>query len=356
MQAVIERYEEFDVALANQILGQTFGSPITAVEVRDLGEGVGLMSSIARAHLQLADGRTPSVVVKCEARTANRTLSKGLNFYWNEVNFYRHLAASCPTPIPACLYAAVDAQTQNFLLVLEDLADVASGDQLVPCTEAQLRAAFVRAAQLHGTFWGQTQAYEWLNYQVDMKTMLFRRDAILRPGLEPCLAQYEQFFTGNHADTVRRIGDQYLELFMRAMAGEPTIVHGDYRTDNVFHVEKDGVADIIAFDWQNTMGGNGTHDIAYFSSQSAGDELRGETEMRLLREYHDTLCAHGVSGYSFDECLEQYRYNLLITMITPIAICSTLDQGNARGALLGQTILERSLAALAAFECDALLR
>ena len=124
----------------------------------------------------------------------------------------------------------------------------------------------------------------------------------------------------------------------------------------MFLVEQDGAADIVAFDWQNTMGGNGTHDIAYFSSQSAGEDLRGDTEMKILREYHSTLRDSGVTGYSFDECLEHYRYNLLITMITPIAICSTLDQGNERGAALGKAILQRSLHALDSFECADLLR
>ncbi len=355
MSPVIEKYEEFDVATANETIGGHFDTPITSVEVRDLGEGVGLMSSIARAHLTLADGSEDTVVVKCVARTENRELSKGLNFYWNEVNFYKYLGAECPIPIPRSLYAEVDPSTQNFLLVLEDMGDAESGDQLVPCTEAQLRAAFVRAAELHARFWGRTGEHEWLKYQVDMRTMLFRRDAIFRPGLEPCINSYSRYFTGNRAEHVRKIVDQYLDLFMRAMAGEPTIVHGDYRTDNVFLVDRNGVADVVAFDWQNTMGGNGTHDIAYFSSQSAGHELRGETEMNILRDYHAALCEGGVKGYSFDECLEQYRYNLLITMITPIAICSTLDQGNGRGAQLGPTILERALVALDTFECADLL-
>ena len=127
-----------------------------------MGEGVGLMSSIARAHLTLASGEEHTVIVKCIARTENSELSKGLNFYRNEVNFYRHLADETPIPVPKGLYAAVDDDTQDFLLVMEDLGDATAGDQLIGCSEAQLMAAFRRAAQLHGTFWGRTSEFDWL--------------------------------------------------------------------------------------------------------------------------------------------------------------------------------------------------
>jgi hypothetical protein len=77
--------------------------------------------------------------------------------------------------------------------------------------------------------------------------------------------------------------------------------------------------------------------------------------MQHLHAYHDTLLEYGVKGYSFDHCLEDYRLNLMITMITPIAICGTLDSGNERGKELGRVILRRSLAALERMDCGALL-
>ncbi|CAN0598437.1 unnamed protein product, partial [Laminaria digitata] len=85
-------------------------------------------------------------------------------------------------------------------------------------------------------------------------------------------------------------------------------------------------------------------------------ELRGEAELAELRVYHDTLTGAGVRGYSFDECVRDYRLNLMATMITPVAVCGTLDQGNERGVELGRTMLERSLSALQSMECDELLR
>lgn len=357
MDIIIRQYEQFTPEVANACIGHHYNEPITATQISSLGEGVGLMSSIARGHLTFESGREETVIVKCIARTENSELSKGLNFYSNEIHFYQHLAGETPIPIPKGLYAAVDPDTQDFLLVLEDLGDATAGDQLVSCTQDQLRVAFRRAAELHGTFWGRTSEFDWLNYQIDMRTILFRRDAIFRPGVAPAIANFGEHFTGNRADVIHKITEQYIDLYQHALGGEPTIVHGDYRTDNMFLFDKaDGTPDIIAFDWQNTMGGNGTHDIAYFCSQSADAPLHGEAQLSALRLYHETLKDFGVKNFSFDECVERYRYNLMVTMITPIAICGTLDQGNERGRLLGNTALKRSLSALEAMDCAALLK
>ena len=254
------------------------------------------------------------------------------------------------------LYAEVEPDTQDFLLVLEDLGTETAGVQLISCTGEQLLVVFERAAQLHGTFWQRTSEFDWLFYQVDMKTIMFRRDAILRPGVQPTIDHFPAYFIGERAEIVRRIAEQFAELFLKGHGGPQTVIHGDYRTDNMFLIDRDGQPDIIAFDWQNTTGGNGTHDIAYFCSQSANPEFHGDAQSNALRRYHETLIEQGVKGFSFDECLERYRYNLLLVMITPIAICGTLDQGNERGVKLGETILERSFSALESMDAADLLQ
>ncbi len=348
--------DEFNVARANELLSATLSQPVTAVHTQPLGEGVGLMSSIARATLTLADNSTETVVFKYVAETDNAAISKGLNFYANEVNFYRHLSRDCPMPTPQCLYAHVDDDSQDFLLILEDHGDAAVGDQLKGCDRTVMTTAFRRAAELHGQYWGNADDFAWLNPQNVAATNKFRRDAIYLPGVEPTLERFPHLFTDNLDATVREIGERFAELFDAAMSGPQTVIHGDYRIDNMLLPTIDGKTDIIAVDWQNSGKGNGAHDIAYFSSQSCGPELRGKTELSELKNYHATLQNAGVKDYSFDECLHYYRLNLLITMITPIAVCGTLDSGNDRGLELGKVMLERSLAALKTMECEALLR
>ncbi|MBT6570169.1 MAG: hypothetical protein HON21_05950, partial [Gammaproteobacteria bacterium] len=65
MSIVIERYEEFTSRIANETIGHFYPEKITEVEIHGLGEGVGLMSSIARGHLTFESGREETVIVKC---------------------------------------------------------------------------------------------------------------------------------------------------------------------------------------------------------------------------------------------------------------------------------------------------
>lgn len=354
MGRLIHRAQQFDVTLANELLADQFG-PITAVDIAPLGEGVGLMSSIARATLTLADDRTVTVVVKYVAETDNAAVSKSLNFYANELNFYHHLAAQCPMRTPNSLYAHLDPDSQDFLLVLEDLGSAVAGDQLEGCDLQTMAMAFRDIAELHARYWGKTSDLNWLNYHNVAATNVFRRDALYLPGIEPTLALFPELFTGNLEYVIRETGRQFVELFEAAMSGPTTFIHGDYRIDNMLLPVENGQPGLVVVDWQNSGGGAGTHDIAYFSSQSCGIELRGEPELKQLRVYHDTLCAGGVRNYSFDQCLHDYRLNLLATSLTPIAVCGTLDKGNARGLALGRVMLERSLAALVSMQCEDLL-
>ncbi|MGB1343614.1 MAG: phosphotransferase [Pseudomonadales bacterium] len=355
MTIALQHAGEFTAELANELLSDALGEEIVACSVAPLGEGVGLMSAIARAQLTLASGKRTSVVVKVIAQTENVGISKQLNFYANEINFYRFLADQCPIKSPRCLFADIDSDTQDFLLVLEDLGAAAAGDQLKGCDESLMLKSFENAGRLHGRFWGETEQFPWLIPQSVPEINQFRQDAIYRPGVAPTIENFSEYFTGNLAEVVTRIGEQFTSLFERAMSGPETVIHGDYRIDNMLLPEVDGEVEIVGVDWQNTTRGCGPHDIAYFSGQSCGMEMRGDIEMAALRRYYDVLKDEGVKDFSFDECVDYYRLNLMITMITPIAICGTLDPGNERGVELGRIILERSLSALSSMQCADLL-
>jgi len=152
MTIALQHAGEFTAELANQLLSEVLGEEVVTCSVAPLGEGVGLMSAIARAQLTLASGKQTSVVLKVIAQTENVGISKQLNFYANEINFYRHLADQCPIKSPRCLFADIDAETQDFLLVLEDLGAAAAGDQLKGCDEDLMLKSFENAGRLHGRF------------------------------------------------------------------------------------------------------------------------------------------------------------------------------------------------------------
>jgi hypothetical protein len=74
---------------------------------------------------------------------------------------------------------------------------------------------------------------------------------------------------------------------------------------------------------------------------------------RLLRRYHDRLLAGGVTGYSFDECVEHYRQNILYPLGAGMALIGAMDIGDGRG--LGDAIIVRCLNHIAELDAFAAL-
>ena len=96
------------------------------------------------------------------------------------------------------------------------------------------------------------------------------------------------------------------------LQGPPwTVVHYGYHPDNVFYGTPQGGARFAVIDWQSLLRARGAHDVARFLGGSLSPEDRRAHEMGLLGRYHATLTERGVQGYSFDQCLYDYRLLML---------------------------------------------
>ena len=71
-----------------------------------------------------------------------------------------------------------------------------------------------------------------------------------------------------------------------------------------------------------------------------------------MREYHRTLVEHGVTGYSFDRLVDDYRASLLVSLGIWIVNAATLDTANERGKALFDLFFDRLNAAI--MDLDAL--
>jgi aminoglycoside phosphotransferase (APT) family kinase protein len=127
-------------------------------------------------------------------------------------------------------------------------------------------------------------------------------------------------------------------VLARCADGPQTLVHSDVRLDNLFFAS-DGAP--VFIDWQLLSRTRGTQDVGNLlaGSMESGD-LAANWE-RLLRRYHDRLVAGGVSGYSFDECVEHYRVNVIYPLGAGMALIGMMDIGDGRG--LGDAIVVRCL-------------
>jgi aminoglycoside phosphotransferase (APT) family kinase protein len=127
---------------------------------------------------------------------------------------------------------------------------------------------------------------------------------------------------------------------------EYTIVHGDFRIDNIFFGRQGGPYELAVIDWQSPNRGWGAYDLAYFMSGSMPPEQRRAGERAALERYHETLTGGGVRSYSFDELLADYRASLMVYLAIFVVNGATLERSNERAVQLFEVIFDRLNAAI----------
>jgi aminoglycoside phosphotransferase (APT) family kinase protein len=139
-----------------------------------------------------------------------------------------------------------------------------------------------------------------------------------------------------HVKAIRKTG---LARITRLHDAAPrTILHGDFRLDNLFFAADGSLASII--DWQTVNRGPGALDVAYFIAGSLPPETPEAVIDDLLRSYHDTLVAAGVADYSFERLLADYEEALLL-LLHRMSGLDQLEFGDDRGVALMDTWFER---------------
>ena len=84
-------------------------------------------------------------------------------------------------------------------------------------------------------------------------------------------------------------------------------------------------------------------------------EDRRAIEMDILRRYHEILLERGVTGYSFDQCLDDYRMSAMFCLVYPVVAGGNLDLANERGVELVSAMLGRSVDTILDLDCDEMI-
>jgi aminoglycoside phosphotransferase (APT) family kinase protein len=135
-------------------------------------------------------------------------------------------------------------------------------------------------------------------------------------------------------DDVHEAGDALfanLERYLTRDSEPWTVVHGDYRLDNLlFGPVGASAPPVTVVDWQTCAHGPALNDVAYFIGAGLLPDDRRTYERDLVRRYHDGLISAGVTGYDFDRCWTAYRNGTWSGLIMAIA-ASMLVERTERG-------------------------
>jgi hypothetical protein len=328
-------------ALSTEWLGQVLEAPVTGFTVAPLG--FGQMGDSFRVELTY-DGavKGPSTVVLkvAAADETSRATGLALRIFEVEVRFYLDLVSQLVAPVPTCLFGEVDAETGWFTLLLQDMAPAVQGDQLLGCTPDQAELALVELARLHASGWQRPElaALSWLN-RTTPESSAFTSTLIggLFPGF---LERYAELLTERQTEICTRLIDR-LTPYLADRIGPMTVVHGDYRLDNLLFK---GAAAVTIIDWQTATWGPPMTDASYFTACALADtDERAKLEPALIRTYHDELLASEVTDYSWDQCWHDYRRMSFGTLVMAIA-SSMLVERTERGDRMFLCSIERACA------------
>lgn len=227
--------------------------------------------------------------------------------YRTEIGFYRLFAPAARIRVPRCWSADITADSRQFTLVLEDAHPALPGSQVDGCTVAQAAAAVRNLAGLHASFWNDESltggGLDWLRRGNERTLTGFGR--LLVKATADFVARFQGSLPAEDAETLHATADAMAGSRWGArIAGRHSLIHGDYRLDNLLF---DGNDSVTAVDWQSLEVGFPARDLAYFLSTALAPRLRRAHEKELVAAYHGALVGHGVAGYSPDDCFTDYR-------------------------------------------------
>ncbi|WP_433148625.1 phosphotransferase [Actinomadura nitritigenes] len=278
------------------------GAAVTAVGAEPVGTGQ--VSDSLRLSLTYDGpvGLPATMIAKVPAADeASRAAARAIRTYEVEASFYAGVADGLDASVPACYFSAYEPEKDEYVVLLQDLAPAQAGDQLAGVSPDEAAAAVDEMAALHAAGWNDPDlaALPWLNrhgaeaaeFTTAMVTGLYQ-------GFKDRYAgRLEPEVIGLIEDFLPSLGG-----YLAARDGASTLMHGDFRADNLLF----GGPRPVVLDWQTCAYGPGAADLAYFLGSSLPVEARRAHERALVRRYHAALTGRGVD-LAWDDCWDGYR-------------------------------------------------
>lgn len=321
---------------------------VADITITPFAVGAGLLSLLYRAVPTYSGGTGPeSVIVKFPTDIpTQRGIADQLGFYSREVRFYREIAPIACVRTPAVHAAMIADDCTDFVMVMEDLSGHATCDQRVGATWEQTVASVDAMARLHA---------QWHEHPL-LDTFADTFPPMLNPsylhGLPPMFAAGWPGAQAHAGDCLTpelvAFGDHYgdhLEFMLTTGNSPATLVHGDWRLDNLFF---DG-DDVTVIDFQISGLATGVYDVAYFVSQSIAPEVRAGREDELIDRYLEQLAAHGVVR-DREQVVHQFKVAVAQCFIYGVANFPNYAELPERSQDLCRLLLDRSARAIVDFD------
>lgn len=323
---------------------------VTQAWSESIGAGAGFLGQLARVHLRYdgeAAGAPATLIAKMPTLDpGGRAVCRIFQFYEREIRFYEQIASGVSQlRVPRAYYTAMDIDADDYLILLEDVCDARMGDEVAGCTAEEAERVVRSIAAFHAAWWESPQLdqVDWMPY---INAPVHQSaEGSYNQAWEPFLEMFGEKLTPAMREIASNMRAHVIDLLNSLEAPPRTIVHGDYRLDNVFFCAAGAPQTVATIDWQISSRGRGIFDVAYFLSSCVDPEIRRAEERRLVRLWHEIATA-GHEGYSFYDAWTDYRRAVLYCNVYTVIGIGTLDAANERGMALFNAWLTRRCAAI----------
>jgi hypothetical protein len=319
--------------------GVARGATVTDVAIERF-IGTGQMGRTARLALTWDDpeGRPQTVVGKfpTDDPTTKATAFAG-GSYRNEWEFYSSLGATVKVRTPACHAALFDDAIPAFALIFEDLKESRQGDQFEGLTVDEAALGIEQAVALHAPRWGDPTLDDVAAHRARGEERGTQLGMIVAATSEIFLTNIGPRLDAEVIDLVRRVVPRIPQWI--AAADLPlTVVHNDFRPDNLLFGTTPQAPPLAVVDWQTVGQGNAMWDVAYLIGGSFEADVRARVERDLFEDYRARLGAEGVELES-ERGWRNYRiaslWGLVMAVIASV-LAERTERGDAMFAVMAQ--------------------
>ncbi|UIP05845.1 ecdysteroid 22-kinase family protein [Erythrobacter sp. SDW2] len=295
--------------------------------------GTGQVGDSARFTLDRHEGSAAPETVAGKfpaADETSRSTAAMFGLYSKEVNFYRDIAAQLAVRVPHVYFSGLAEDGDEFILLFEDLGPCRGGNQIAGCDLSDAEHAIRQAAAIHAPSWHNRAILdaEWLVAKPEVSAQI--------RALYP---QAQAIWRERYADTLEpefmqlceAVAEHTVSVFTTEQPVPVSLVHGDFRLDNMLFDINGGAEPIAVLDWQTVTIGNPMTDIGYFLGCGIGDDLRSQHEDRLIDLWLSEMAARGVK-LSRGDIWDDYRRGAIHGVTTAVfsaAFVERTERGDA---------------------------
>ena len=335
---------------------------VEKVEFERIGEGRGFIGVVARGDVSYQGGQAESrhapATLIAKLVSADPAIHERMNRYGGyerETLFYKELAAESGIPLPECYYGRFDSKSGLSVLLLEDLSGLREGDEITGCTPNEAVSVAQYLARLHARWWNdqRLRGLDWL-IKPPSPERAVRSQEEYRAAWNQSADRLAEIFPSEVFAIAERFGRKLAEYLISSAPRDVTLNHGDCHLGNTFFRDDVNQEGVVLIDWQAAGVRRPASDLAYFLQGSLVIDDRRKHEESLLSCYRESLAEGGVTGYTRDALVGDYRRGLLMSLLESVFAVANLDMDDARDGALLKTIGARMIG-IADWECGDLI-